>query len=154
MIALRGGSWPVGEGRAPAEQLYANETRQARATQQTRAHTVGAHALKCHRSALCWVRSRQTNFTECLHRAKHVPIKGRRVKSLNANIRWAQIHSGADARFKQNFRWWWDIFRNIRDSRVVLNSASVFVKLQGRMVAGAYLNARAIIWLGHTAALC
>ncbi len=44
VIALRGGSWPVGEGRAPAEQLYANETRQARATQQTRAHTAGAHA--------------------------------------------------------------------------------------------------------------
>lgn len=41
---MRGGSWPVGEGRAPAEQLYANETGQARATQQTRAHTAGAHA--------------------------------------------------------------------------------------------------------------
>jgi len=44
ILVSRGGSWPAGEGRAPAEQLYANETRQARATQQTRAQAAGARA--------------------------------------------------------------------------------------------------------------
>lgn len=61
LVASRGGARA---GRAAVCKWDATSTRHTANAhiRPVRTHTI---SLKCHRSALCWVRPRQTNFTEC-----------------------------------------------------------------------------------------